>query len=345
MGVGVPLVVPGGGFGGNLGFSDVGQRLNTLLPTGPQDRDWLFQQWRLPDEPGGLLADYSSHTVSLEPGAVFFTSGLSSQPNRGYIQVYETGRLVALDTAGATVADFCCVDKDVAYAELSGDLRVLVVLRSGGVLEVWDLASEQRLSSMQLPVLANANGPALASNHDGTRVALVLADGLSVLDPATGEAVLAGVAVTQPFIGDLHFSPRQDAVIVLDCGGSLTVYDLASGQPRLSLPYGGGCFSGADMSPDGSQIAAATAFSPLKVWDTTTGTLLFELPAPFGIGRPRYNSDGRLLYASVVDNRSAPTVRAYFTRVDDLVAFARSRLTRGLTESECQQYLRLEACP
>jgi hypothetical protein len=120
---------------------------------------------------------------------------------------------------------------------------------------------------------------------------------------------------------------------------------LASRRPRLSLSYGGGCFIGADISEDGTQIAAATAFSPLKVWDTTTATLLFELPAPFGIGRPRFSPDGRLLYAAVIDNQSSPTIRAYFTQVDDLVAFARSRLTRGLTESECQRYLRLEACP
>jgi WD40 repeat protein/class 3 adenylate cyclase len=345
MGVGVSLVVPGGGFGGNYGFSDDGQRLNTLLPTGPQARDWLFQQWRLPDEPGGLLADYTSHTVSLEPGVVFFTSGGFSRPGRGYVHVYETGRLVALDISGATVADFCCVDKDVVYAELSGDLRVVVVLRSGGVLEVWDLASEQRLSSVQLPALAEADPEAIATNHAGTRVALVVAGGLSVLDSATGEAVLERVALTEPFYGDIHFSRHQDAVIVLDCAGNLTVFELASGRPRLSLSYGGGCFIGADISEDGTQIAAATVFNPLKVWDTTTATLLFELPAPFGIGRPRFSPDGRLLYAAVVDNQLSPTVRAYFTQVADLVAFARSRLTRGLTQAECKQYLRLETCP
>jgi len=113
----------------------------------------------------------------------------------------------------------------------------------------------------------------------------------------------------------------------------------------LSLPHSGGCFTGVDISPDGTQLAASTFGSPLKVWDTTTGTLLFEVPRTFVIGRPRFSPDGRLLYASVADNPSAPTVRAYFTRVEDLVAFARSRLGRGLTESECQQYLRLEACP
>jgi hypothetical protein len=39
------------------------------------------------------------------------------------------------------------------------------------------------------------------------------------------------------------------------------------------------------------------------------------------------------------------TVRVYLVHLEDLVAFARSRLTRGLTPAECNQYLRMEVCP
>jgi hypothetical protein len=31
--------------------------------------------------------------------------------------------------------------------------------------------------------------------------------------------------------------------------------------------------------------------------------------------------------------------------VEELIALARTRVTRGLTEAECQQYLHVEACP
>ena len=276
---------------------------------------------------------------------VFITAVPFSRPDRGYVHIYETGRLVALDTAGATVADFCCVDVPVASAQLSGDLRVVVVLSPEGVLEVWDTASEQRVSRLQVPALAEAAPEAAAANHDGTLAAFVLPDGLIVLDPATGEAVLEGAEVTQPFSGDLTFSRHGDAVIVLDCAGVLTVYELANGRPRLSLAYRFGCFTGADISPDGTQVAASTTGSSLQVWDTTTSALLFELPRTLVIGRPHFSPDGRLLFASLVDDLARPTIRAYFTRLEDLMAFARSRLTRGLTDAECQQYLRLEACP
>jgi WD40 repeat protein len=345
MGVGVPLVVPGGGFGGNHGFSADGQRLSTLLPAGPEGRDWLFQQWRLPDEPGGPLSEYASHTVSQEPGAVFVTRGPIALPHRGYVQVYETGRVVALDQTGAAVVDFCCIDLPVVMAELSADLSRLAVLRPDGVFEVWDTASTQRLSRLQLPALAQADPEAMAINRDGTRLAVALPNGLSVLDTATGETGLAEAEVNQPFLGLIAFSRHEDAVIAADCTGRLTVFELATGRPRLSLSHSGGCFTGTDISPDGTQLAASTFSSPLKVWDTKTGTLLFELPRTLVIGRPHYGPDGRLLYASVVDNLASPTIRAYFTQMEDLVAFARARLTRGLTQAECQQYLRVETCP
>jgi hypothetical protein len=38
-------------------------------------------------------------------------------------------------------------------------------------------------------------------------------------------------------------------------------------------------------------------------------------------------------------------VRVYLLSIEELVALARSRLTRGLTDEECQQYLHVDTCP
>jgi hypothetical protein len=38
-------------------------------------------------------------------------------------------------------------------------------------------------------------------------------------------------------------------------------------------------------------------------------------------------------------------VRVFLTRIDDLLAMARSRVTRSLAEPECQEFLHLERCP
>jgi hypothetical protein len=39
------------------------------------------------------------------------------------------------------------------------------------------------------------------------------------------------------------------------------------------------------------------------------------------------------------------TVRVYALKLEDLVALARQRLTRSLTDEECRRYLHVEACP
>lgn len=39
-----------------------------------------------------------------------------------------------------------------------------------------------------------------------------------------------------------------------------------------------------------------------------------------------------------------PIVRIYAVRIDDLLARARARLTRGLTADECQQFLHAATC-
>jgi hypothetical protein len=39
------------------------------------------------------------------------------------------------------------------------------------------------------------------------------------------------------------------------------------------------------------------------------------------------------------------TVRVYVLPTEDIIALAKSRLTRTLTEAECQQYLHTDTCP
>jgi hypothetical protein len=43
--------------------------------------------------------------------------------------------------------------------------------------------------------------------------------------------------------------------------------------------------------------------------------------------------------------RRDQVVPIYELNLEDLIAIAQSRLTRGLTEEECQKYLHMEQCP
>jgi WD40 repeat protein len=54
-----------------------------------------------------------------------------------------------------------------------------------------------------------------------------------------------------------------------------------------------------------------------------------------------WSSDGHRLVTGSRDH----TGRVYLVDVDDLAALARTRVTRGLTAEEYQQYLHAPACP
>jgi WD40 repeat protein len=54
-----------------------------------------------------------------------------------------------------------------------------------------------------------------------------------------------------------------------------------------------------------------------------------------------FSPDGTKLSTAGIN----PVVRTYPLDTENLIALARSRLTRGLTEQECQQFLHMETCP
>ena len=64
-------------------------------------------------------------------------------------------------------------------------------------------------------------------------------------------------------------------------------------------------------------------------------------PCSAGADSVSFSPDGARLATTSRDG----TVHVYALRVEDLVKIARSRLTRSLTNVECQKYLHVDACP
>jgi WD40 repeat protein len=60
-----------------------------------------------------------------------------------------------------------------------------------------------------------------------------------------------------------------------------------------------------------------------------------------GVSDVVFSLDGSRLYSASVDG----TGRTYLLDIDELMALARQRLYRQLTETECRQYLHRESCP
>jgi len=91
-----------------------------------------------------------------------------------------------------------------------------------------------------------------------------------------------------------------------------------------------------------AHIATGSADKTAKLWDAATGEEQLTLYGHKAVvGAVAFSPDSTRLATFSDDG----TVRVYVLPVEDLVALAKSRVTRALTPRECQKYLNLEQCP
>jgi WD40 repeat protein len=95
------------------------------------------------------------------------------------------------------------------------------------------------------------------------------------------------------------------------------------------------------FSQDGARLASVSSVE-IRVWDANTGQALLSLPAgesPYATSAS-FSPDGRYLAAGKADG----TVRIFVLPIEELVALAQSRLTRGWAVAECIKY-HIDPCP
>jgi WD40 repeat protein len=84
----------------------------------------------------------------------------------------------------------------------------------------------------------------------------------------------------------------------------------------------------------------------VKLWAVAVDSLGDEEPLTLtghtaAVYRVAWSPDGRWLATASRDGTS----RVYTVELEDLMALARTRVTRSLTAEECRQYLHQEQCP
>jgi WD40 repeat protein len=98
-----------------------------------------------------------------------------------------------------------------------------------------------------------------------------------------------------------------------------------------------------DISPDGSKLASAGVDGVVRVWDVATRALMHEIPVSRdeqGAGGVDFLSNQRL---AVVDDNSG-RLSTFTIDPAELLDIARSRVTRGFTDTECMKY-NIDPCP
>ena len=123
------------------------------------------------------------------------------------------------------------------------------------------------------------------------------------------------------------------------------VWDAASGQELLKFSGHRGILWSVAFAPDGKRAATASADGTVKVWDISSGKneqpLTLYHPRGLSFTSVTFSRDGKRLTASNSDG----FVRVYALPIEDIVAIAKSRVTRSLTREECQKYLHVDQCP
>ena len=96
-----------------------------------------------------------------------------------------------------------------------------------------------------------------------------------------------------------------------------------------------------DVSPDGRLIASSDSTGLVRIWDLSTGEALQGIPLQQQVQNVEFVDERHLL----VTPTDGPDAYVMTVDVDELLEIARSRVTRDLTDEECQTYLHVDACP
>jgi len=163
-----------------------------------------------------------------------------------------------------------------------------------------------------------------------------------VVDARTG-AVRYRLTGHTALVTCIRFSPDGRLVVTGSNDGTARVWDASNGHLLKVLTGHTSPVFGLAFSPNGHLLATASIDSTIKLWQVsnlsaTPLTLSGHTAAVYDVA---FSPDGSRLVSGSRDT----TARVWAIDINDLVRIARSRLTRGLTAAECQQYLHAGTCP
>lgn len=174
---------------------------------------------------------------------------------------------------------------------------------------------------------------------DGKQLATTSLDMTARLwDAETGQEIRTFSGHNDPTT-NLVINPQATRLAVGSFDGTAKVWDLQTGEELYTLSGHGSSVWGIRFSSDGKLIATSS-YETLRLWDAITGDELLALPVSGPSSQLFFPPDQTRLVVQTPFG-----IHVYLVQVEDLLALAKSRVSRTLTTEECQRYLHVEACP
>jgi WD40 repeat protein len=212
--------------------------------------------------------------------------------------------------------------------------EVVVLDRTGDVVSRFHEKPGQRVVSMSF----SPDGRRVASTREGNERIVPTDMPVTIWDSESGEVLstidaAASLVAFDPAGKTIATSRRVESIVDIwdDSTGDLNT-SIVAPVPITAL----------DFSPDGEAIATGHVDGSIRLWDAASGVQQLSLVG--GAGRVEFlafSPDG----AKLATNGADGLARVWALDLDDLVAIAEARLTRGFTEGECRQYLHVARCP
>jgi Tol biopolymer transport system component len=222
-------------------------------------------------------------------------------------------------------------------AAYSPDGRWIVTASHDNTARVWEAESGQQM----LVLRGHTSGiNSAAYGPDGRRIVTAGWDGTArVWDAGSGQQVMVLKGHTAS-VSSAVYSP--DGQWIVTAGGypdsTARVWDAESGQQRMVLRGHKFSVNSAAYSPDGRWIVTASHDNTARVWDAQSGQQKMVLQGHMDwVSSAAYSPDGQWIVTAGWDGTAQ--VWWWGADVEDLLAEARSRVTRELTCQERVQYL------
>jgi WD40 repeat protein len=238
----------------------------------------------------------------------------------------------------------------VSSVAFSLDGQKVVTASDDKTARIWDASTGKELA-----VLRGHEGKvsSVAFSPDGQKVVTASDDKTArIWDASTGKelAVLRG---PENWLYSAAFSPDGQRIVTAGCNqtnftgdctvGTARVWDAVTGKELAVLRGHEGGFNGAAFSPDGQRVVTTSDDKTARVWNPATGQELAVLRGHAdGVNSAVFSLDGQRIVTSDKDGRA----RIYLVHIEDLIALAKTRVTRELTCEERVQYLHEDVvCP